>query len=46
MTEEQKSLVLGYISRSISDFARKCRVTNNDVLQVMNEYLQSHPISN
>ncbi len=37
MTEEQKSLVSGYISRSISYFARKCGVMCDDVISVIRE---------
>lgn len=39
MTIEQKKSIEDYIRRSIPDIARKCQVTNDEVLLVMSEFV-------
>lgn len=39
MTKEQKEDILGYIKKSIPDIARKCRVSQDEVILVMSEVI-------
>lgn len=39
MTKEQKEDILGYIRKSIPDIARKCRVSQDEVILVMSEVI-------
>lgn len=39
MTKEQKEDILSYIKRSIPDIARKCRVSQDEVILVMSEVI-------
>lgn len=39
MTQEQKNNVLKYIRRSIPDIARKCEVSDEEVILIMSEFI-------
>lgn len=48
MTKEQKDSISGYIRRCIPDIARKCGVSDNEVILVMSEFIPceiKHPES-
>ena len=39
MTKGQKEEALGYIRRSIPDIARKCSITDEEVILIMSEFV-------
>lgn len=49
MTKEQKEEALGYLKRSIPDVARKCGITDEEVILIMSEIipceLKNHEVS-